>query len=302
MKQRLFGKACALALLLAAGAPGAAQAPAVPAEITPQALEAYPASKPDAQIRFGAHGRARGALRLPKGKGPFPVAMLVHGGCFVKGHATEKNVAGLAERLQREGIATWSVDWRELGDEGAGWPGSFDDWIAAAAELRRLAGPHRLDLSRAGLIGHSAGASAVLWIASQPRKGGSGDLPRFTSLAIIDGPIDLKSAIGMDAQICGRPVIVPFVGGTPAEAAARYDRLSALNPAMRGVRQLWVTGGLLPSEAAEGAAGAAREAGLEVQVHRSPQGDHLGLIYPGTPDFESMEPAIVALIKGKAGR
>jgi hypothetical protein len=39
------------------------------------------------------------------------------------------------------------------------------------------------------------------------------------SVAAIDGPGTLGSFVGVDEQVCGRPVIVPLMGGTPEQKA-----------------------------------------------------------------------------------
>lgn len=59
---------------------------------------------------------------MPKGAGPFPVAVLLHGGCWTLGYDTLAGARPLAQALADRGIATWNVECRQVGDAGAGWP------------------------------------------------------------------------------------------------------------------------------------------------------------------------------------
>ena len=43
--------------------------------------EAATAAKPALVARYGPDDLGSGQLRLPAGKGPFPVAVVIHGGC-----------------------------------------------------------------------------------------------------------------------------------------------------------------------------------------------------------------------------
>jgi hypothetical protein len=53
----------------------------------------------------------------------------------------------LAEALTTEGFATWNVEYRRLGEDGAGYPGTFRDVADATNLLARLAPGRRLDLA-----------------------------------------------------------------------------------------------------------------------------------------------------------
>ncbi len=51
----------------------------------------------------------------------------------------------LALDLARRGIAAWNVEYRRVGQEGGGWPGTFED---VAAALDRLAEVDDVDTRR----------------------------------------------------------------------------------------------------------------------------------------------------------
>ena len=119
----------------------------------PRDVDRLPASKPTAVLAYGTGPQQVGELRLPNGKGPFPVAVVIHGGCWTKGLATMQNTAPLASDLTKSGIATWNIEYRQVGDDDGGWPGTFLDWGAAVDDLRKLAKTYPLDLTAHGRRG-----------------------------------------------------------------------------------------------------------------------------------------------------
>ncbi|MFY8075704.1 MAG: alpha/beta fold hydrolase, partial [Sphingorhabdus lacus] len=129
-------------------------------------LAASKANAPTSTLRYGSDDLRSGQLRIPEGKGPFPVAVVVHGGCWTKGFDTLAGMAAVSEALAKRGIATWNIEYRQLGDAGAGWPGTFEDVGAGIDHLVDLAKTHPLNLKQVTIVGHSAGAHLALWGAS----------------------------------------------------------------------------------------------------------------------------------------
>src|SRR5439155_8576098 len=132
-----------------------------------------------------------GELRLPKGRGPFPVAIVIHGGCWRSDYDL-KHVGPLAGALTERGIATWTIEYRRIGDPGGGWPGTFEDVAQAADHLRALARRYPLDLHHVVAIGHSAGGHLALWLAARP------GLPPDAALASAD-PLPISGVVGLAA-------------------------------------------------------------------------------------------------------
>lgn len=240
-------------------------------------------SKPVLVQRYGKTELQSGELRLPRGKGPFPVAMLIHGGCWLKEVDDKSSTAPLADALTKRGIATWNVGYRRVGDAGGGWPGTFEDVAKATDHLRSLARTYPLDLSRTAIIGHSSGAHLALWLASRPKLKHvvAGKSPiRPASVFAIDGPGALAPLVGADEQVCGQPVIARFMGGSPKERAAEYRIASPADHLPLGVRTYLVIGDLDPfmrpySEQA-------KAAGERIRILAPDKGDHFNVITPGT--------------------
>lgn len=250
-----------------------------------------------AMLRYGPDDLRRGELRLPPGAGPFPVAVVIHGGCWLAKVDSLKGMSPLAEALTRRGIATWNIEYRRLGDAGGGWPGTFEDVAAAVDHLKLLAASKPLDLKRLALVGHSSGAQLALWAASRPQLppplGGAGAL-RPAAVVAIDGPGDLAPFIGVDSQVCGEPVIVPLLGGTPAEQPERYRVASPRERLPLGLPQLFVTAGL--SKLMQGYIEAARASGDPVEVLAPAGADHFDVITPAKPNGQQ----VLDFISGRA--
>lgn len=278
-------------LLLSAATPALAQREARAAlnlaktRVTPPSLVA----------RYGSDPLQKGELRLPKGKGPFPVMVLIHGGCWDSKIEDWQGTAPLADALTARGIATWNVEYRRTGNPGGGWPGTFEDLTAATDYLAVLARTQPLDLTRVAVLGHSSGAHLALWVASRgtlhdPIAGAMTVRP-VTAVAI-DGPGTLAPFVGVDAEICGAPAIVPFMGGTPAEKPAAYALASPQDHLPLGVHQLVIVGAL--GSMVEPYVQAALASGDTV-VKLAPGGaDHFNILTPDTPQGKQVADFIAA--------
>lgn len=191
----------------------------------------------DLRITYGSAPSQFAELRLPRGAGPHPVVFLLHGGCWLNAYGVD-HVAGIAESLRGQGFAVFAVEYRRVGEAGAGVPGTFDDVRAAYDSLRALAPRHGLDTSRALLMGHSAGGHLALWLASEPgvRVRGVIALAAVTDLAAFATPSGCGSAVPR------------LMGGAPESSdAGSIGRYAAASPIMRagpppGTRVLMVTG------------------------------------------------------------
>ena len=149
------------------------------------------------------------------------------------------------QALADSGYAVWSIEYRRLGDEGGGWPGTFQDVAAAADHLRALATQYPLDLQRVVAAGHSAGANFALWLASRGRTRADsplhGDTPLEIGAVLALAPAaDLE---GLHAQGVCSNVIDKLMGGSPASVPDRYGEVSPTRLVPIGVLQVVIIGG-----------------------------------------------------------
>src|SRR5215813_5200034 len=125
-----------------------------------------PAPPADHRLAYGSNEFEFGELRLPKSPGPYPVAVIIHGGCWMSQYGLTY-MGHLSAALTEAGVATWSIEYRRIGNQGGGWPGTFEDAARATDHLRTLAKSYPLDLNRVIAIGHSAGGHLALWLAER---------------------------------------------------------------------------------------------------------------------------------------
>jgi len=296
--------AIALAALLAACTPTATPPTALALPVTdsknydPVSVNTAASDPATLRAAYGtASARQYGELRMPKGKGPFPLAVLYHGGCWV-GMGGTANMAALGSFLARNGVAVWAPSYRELGSDG-GWPNTFADWAQGLAYVKTLAKTYPIDMKRITLVGHSAGTMPAVWLAGGD-KGDAvvrADLPKVNAAVVIDGPLRPAPFVGTDAYICGQPVIAPLLGGTPAEVPTRYAMLDPLVNTPQ-VKRMLVVDGALPDPEPEVLDGL-RKAGIAVEVIRTDQEQHFNVLVPGTKDFVAIAPALLDIAKAR---
>jgi pimeloyl-ACP methyl ester carboxylesterase len=109
---------------------------------------------------------------LPRGKGPFPVALLITGSGpqdrneSLLGH---KPFLVLADYLTRRGIAVLRVDDRGVGGSTGSVPDSTTENFAAdvMAGIEFLKTRKEIDPEKIGLIGHSEGGAVASMVAAQ---------------------------------------------------------------------------------------------------------------------------------------
>lgn len=257
------------------------------------------ASTPDEVLRYADHPRGFAELRLPEGDGPFPLAVIYHGGCWKTGIASQAYMAPLATRWQDQGIATLNVDYREVGD-GGGWPGSFADWAASAKLIDEVAARYPIDRARVTLVGHSAGALPAQWLARRDGADGPVGVRERTAVAsaiVLDGPGDVGAEQPAFDALCQFSAVAPFMGGEQQRFPERY---TAISPAMIAPRldHLLFVQAKLPAPFATTQAALATGA-RRVEVRENPGVSHFAIITPGNPAYAANEPAMLAVLKGE---
>jgi acetyl esterase/lipase len=126
-------------------------------------LTEAPPQPADARIAYGPEPLQFADLRLPIGAGPWPLAIVLHGGGW-QANFNLIHAGHLCVALRVCGIATWNVEYRRVGDPGGGWPGSFEDVLRAVEHVQYLP---EVNSHNAVLVGHSAGAHLALLAAAE---------------------------------------------------------------------------------------------------------------------------------------
>ncbi len=234
----------------------------------------------DARIPYGSDPFQFGDLRLPKSKGPHPLAVMIHGGYWKAAYNLD-HISHLCAALAHSGMATWSLEYRRIGNPGGGWPGTLDDVLAGARHLEKIAKRYNLDLGRVTAAGHSAGGQLALWLAAQPGV----KLNKVVSLA---GVSDLRR--GWELRLSSG-IIETFLGGTPQEVPGRYRKTSPIEMLPIATPQFLLHGtkdDVVPFEISERFAKASKNA----KLIPLPGSGHFELIDPRTKEWKQVREAI----------
>jgi acetyl esterase/lipase len=229
---------------------------------------------------YGPHPSQRADLHLPRGDGPHPVIVLLHGGSW-RSRYGKRVMRALAGDLAAHGWAVWNVEYRRVG-EGGGWPQTLED-VAAAIDLLPGLDPS-LDLARVAYLGHSAGGQLALWAAGRTE---SPVEPR--AVVALAGVCDLAGGY----RAWGGGAVLGLMGGSPEAEPERYahaDPMAHVPLAMPVLLVHGVRDEVVSVKFSRAYADAARAAGGEVELVEvdGEQGRHRAHIYPGIPSWRGV--------------
>ena len=284
-------------LLVSAAALVTTAAHAEPASV--QDYMQQPRREPAARIAYGASPAQVVELFLPKGRGPHPVVVVIHGGCYLAEFEGLAQTSGIAADLAKRGYAVWNVEYRKLGEAGAGYPGTFLDIADAVDRIRGEAKRYHLDAGRVVALGHSAGGHLALWAAARPKLPALSPLWRADPLRIravvsLGGIGDLEGQGGVFAGACG-PEPIPRIIGAEMRAAPYADTSpAALTPL--GARIVMISGAfdhVMPPFTGRAFAAQARAAGDSAEAMAIADAGHFDVVMLETAAWKVVVKAVV---------
>lgn len=252
------------------------------------------------RLTYGEHPAQAADLYLPLAEpadapprrdGLAPVVALLHGGFWQAGYDLTLMQA-LAGDLVARGWAVLNVEHRKVGQEGGGWPGTFED-VAAALDL--LADGEAVgdvvDPGRVITVGHSAGGQLALWAAARGglAPGEPGARPAVVPVGAVGQAAVCDLVRGAQEQL-GAGACADLLGGSPTEVPDRYEVASPLARLPLGVPQVLVHSeqdDLVPVDQSTAYAAAAADAGDDVEVVLVP-GDHFAHLDPFSPAWRAV--------------
>jgi acetyl esterase/lipase len=171
-----------------------------------------------ADVEYLSHGGSPLLLRLfqPKGAGPFPLMIDLHGGAWCGQDRTAD--AMFNEALARSGVVVAALDFRM--PPVAGYPASLADINYATRWLKARAGELKVRADRVGMIGISSGGHQAMLAAMRPRDS------RYAAIPLAGHP-------GIDARVAAVVMVWPVI-----------DPLRRLHHA----RRLQAAGGTYPEQ------------------------------------------------------
>ena len=183
-------------------------------------LLSRPKPAPDATISYGADALQVVDVWKPKGTGPHPAVVMIHGGCWQTAIAERDIMNWIADDLRSHGVGVWNIEYRGV-DRGGGYPGTYED-VGAAADLFAVRGAE-FGLEADGgavVIGHSAGGHLALWLARRRGLATSdklrGKAPLMIGLAISQGGLpDLRAQTTLPDHGCGNEAATKMAGPNP---------------------------------------------------------------------------------------
>jgi acetyl esterase/lipase len=247
--------------------------------------------RPTANYRFayGNQPEQFGELWLPGTSGTYPVVIMIHGGCWQSALPGLELMDYIADDLRRSGIAVWNIEYRRLGDDGGGYPGTFLDVANGVDYMRQIAPAYNLDLSRVVIMGHSAGGHLGLWAAARRRI--SPESPLYSKYPLpvktvitLAGINDLAAYRARGSGACGEPGVIDQLIDAPGHTGpSAYADTSPAALLPIGVKQIVVYGGLDPivdSAFGRNYAKLAQNAGDKAKTLDIPGAGHFELIDP----------------------
>ena len=291
--------AAAILITLTAGVPAVAQQES----ITVQDILSGEPIPADHRIAYGDHPLQFGDLRIPDGEGPWPVAVLIHGGCW-QDIATLQYFDRVAEAITAMGVVTWNIEYRPVNVEGGGWPNTFLDVAHGVDKLRDIARDHDLGTQPVITIGHSAGGHLALWAAGRPRVSTSSELYVADPLPI-DGVVslagipELRRFRELDPPTCGEGIVDRLMGGGPRDVPDRYLAGSPFQMLPLNVVQRHITGrndNIVPFRQVSAYNYEAQSAGDDSQMTVVPDAGHYEVVWPGTDAWAQVEETVRSLL------
>ena len=241
----------------------------------------------DARLPYGSDPNQFGELRLPKAKPPFPVAMNIHGG-FWRAKYDLTHAGHCCAALTAEGVATWNIEYRRVGNKGGGWPGSFEDVVSAFRYIPQMAARYHLDAARIVILGHSAGGQLALCLAAHESK--------VKSAVSLAGVVDLEEAF---EEHLSHDAVVEFLGGKPSEVPEHYHEADPAELKIKPAVQ-WLIHGLsddtVPASFSRSYAQNKKQNGEDVHLLEIATAGHFDLIDPHSSAWPKVQQTVLHLV------
>ncbi|GGW62179.1 alpha/beta hydrolase [Alishewanella tabrizica] len=207
---------------------------AVLSQVSFSSVLALPVVDKAEKLAYGEHTLQFGQLYLPSMSATtstksVPLLIFIHGGCWLNAFDIQHTQA-FSEAVAAAGIAVWSLEYRRVGDEGGGWPGSYHDVLAGIAYAQTALQDYPIDLSQIVLAGHSAGGHLALLAAGASTQDLQSEPQAKSVLKPVKGVIGLAAITDLpsyqsDETGCQRAAR-QFMGAVYPDLAEEYQKAS----------------------------------------------------------------------------
>jgi acetyl esterase/lipase len=184
-----------------------------------------------------------------------------------------------------------NLEYRRVGNEGGGWPGTLEDIRQA---IRYLTQNATFEVGRLLVVGHSAGGQLAIAVAANET-----DVSAVVSLA---GVLDLQRAYELRLS---HDAVVEFLGGKPSQVAERYREADPMRLNVpTSTRQIIIHGSdddVVPVTFSRDYADKKKRAGENVRLLEIQNANHFDVIDPRSKAWGQMIPAILGAMKVPSG-
>lgn len=213
---------------------------------------------------------------VPRGDGPFPGVIVVHGGAWAGG--TRAQLAGFAQAMAAMGYTAATISYRLAPQHQ--FPAQVYDCQAAVRWLREHADEFKLDPQHVGGFGYSAGGHLVAMLGAMAddelrETGVPDDAPSARLQVVVAGgaPCDFR-----DMEADSRRLAY-WLGGTPAEKPDAYRLASPANFVSKDDAPMFFYHGgddsVVPIRSPKGMVDHLKEAGVPVEFYEVPKAGHM---------------------------
>ena len=225
-------------------------------------------------LPYGAQNQQT-LVHFPVGATDADSILVIHGGCWSNAYGVDHSLP-MAAALSGIGLDVWAAEYRRVGDEGGGWPGSLEDVKSAARYVTQITGKAPL------LVGHSAGGHLALKAAEDPDLSISG----VVALA----PITDLVSYGAETGSC-QSMVPKFMGDDSYRPSAAYEAASV------GIEAITVPTIVVIGDADPIVGTNQVESFSLDQLRTIPEAGHFDLIHPETIAFDVVKSTVEQLLE-----
>lgn len=198
-----------------------------------------------------------------------PVLIFIHGGCWSNAYRINQSYP-ISTALALNGFHVWSVEYRATGDQGGGWPGTYNDIEQALAFISTVEDNYYSERKQV-VLGHSAGGHLALLAASN-----------FDSDSKAIGLAAITQLVTYASESGGcNSLAISFMNGSPDDVPEQY---ALANPKLNQIvdKAYLFVGEIDPIVDTT----QARNSGLPFEIVEGT--GHFDWIHPGTQSFEKL--------------
>jgi len=239
----------------------------------------------DVRIQYGPDPHHFADLRLPKDKGLHPLFINIHGG-YWRSKYDLAHAGHLCAALTAKNVTTANLEYRRVGNDGGGWPGTFADIRSALRFLEQNAVRYDFDTKHIVVMGHSAGGQLAVALAAHEAS--------IQSVVSMAGILDLQRAFKLHLS---NDAVVEFLGGKPSDAMDHYAEADPMRLQVPATIQQWILHGtkddVVPPDFSRAYVETKKKKKENVHLLEVESADHFDLIDPHSAAWKVIEPCVL---------